>query len=97
MVLLPSGARLAIWPLHIYIRVRIAQQYLNVHLTSLIKVEFLRFHQGLYVTSHAHPILLAARNYIAEALDSTGTDSLLFLNESASPAEVIKSELHSMQ
>ena len=66
---------LAIWPLHIHVRVRIAQQYLrsclNVYPTSLSQIEFLRFQQGLSVTV---PIFLVAQDYITEVLDSAGTD-----------------------
>ena len=67
----------SVWPLQIHICVRIALQYLrsclNIHPTSFIQVEFLRFHQGLCVAGHAVSIFLAAQDYIAEVVDSTGT------------------------
>ena len=67
----------SVWPLHIFIRVRIAQQYLrcylNVHPTSFIQIEFLRFLQSLSVTGHAILIFLPDQDHIAQVLYSTGS------------------------
>ena len=87
--------RLTIWPLHIHIRFQIAQQYprscLNVHSTSLIQVKIIFFFSVRpYLTGHALPIFLAAENFIAEVLDSTGTDFSLKLPSFQSPSFTMK-------
>ena len=78
MVLIRNEVLFVIWFLHIHIHPRIAQEYLrsylNVHHTSFLQIEFLRFQQRLSVTGYVVAIFLAFQGYIAEVLYSSGTD-----------------------
>ena len=81
-----SGIRLVIWPHHIHIQFRIAQQYLrsclNVYPNCIIQIEFLRFQQGLSVIGH----VVVAQGYIAQVFDSTGYDFDLKITSFQSPS-----------
>ena len=62
----------------------------NVYSTSLIEVEFVRFQQGVSITGHSILIFLGAQIYIADMLDSTGTNFGLEVPHFQLPSLTIK-------
>ena len=63
---------------------------MSVHPTSVIQIEFLRFHLGLRITRNVIPIFIAAQDDIADVFDSTGINFGLKILSFQSPSLTTK-------